>query len=82
MQMIYNSPSYCVFEFKEGVDACHTGFEIMDKTSRREFYLGGTLAEHFRDEVIELISDEPSIEQVDAFLSSFGGLMLQPLVLH
>jgi hypothetical protein len=32
--------------------------------------------------VTQLISTEPSIEEVDDFLSGFEGLMQQPLVLH
>lgn len=81
MNMIYNSPSYCVVEFKDVED--HVGgFEIMDKLGRREIYLGGDLAKHFRDDVQQLIESEPSIEEVDDFLSRFDGLMQHPLVLH
>jgi len=81
MQMIYNSPNYCVVEFKDD-DGSYGGFEIMDKTARREIYIGGALATHFRENVSELIAGEPSIEEVDEFLSRFGGLMQQPLTLH
>ncbi len=76
MNMIYNSPNYCVVEFKSG------GYEIMDKTAKREIFLGGALAEKFRFDVTQLIATEPSIEEVDDFLSNFEGLMQQPLVLH
>lgn len=81
MNMIYNSPSYCVVEFKDP-EGLVGGFEIMDKLGKREIYLGGDLARHFRDGVQELIQSEPSIEQVDEFLSRFEGLMQHPLVLH
>jgi Protein of unknown function (DUF3567) len=81
MQMIYNSPNYCVVEFKDA--GGHAGgYEIMDKASRRELFLGGVLAEKFRVNVAELIESEPSIEEVDDFLGSFEGLMQQPLTLH
>ena len=86
MNMIYNSPNYCVVEFKG--DATRNaprftgGFEIMDKLSRREIFLDGDLAEKFRENVQELIENEPSIEEVDEFLRQFEGLMQQPLVLH
>jgi G3E family GTPase len=42
MNMIYNSPNYCVVEFKspEG-ESFSGGYEIMDKTARREIFLGG-----------------------------------------
>lgn len=83
MNMIYNSPNYCVVEFKsaEG-EAFSGGYEIMDKTAKREIFLGGALAEKFRFDVTQLIATEPSIEEVDDFLSNFEGLMQQPLVLH
>lgn len=53
----------------------HDGFEIMDKSSRRELFLGGTLARRFRDDVADLIAQEPSVEEVDDFLRQFEGLM-------
>jgi hypothetical protein len=81
MQMIYNSPNYCVVEFKDA-EGHAGGYEIMDKSSRRELFLGGILAETFRVNVAELIQGEPSIEEVDDFLGSFEGLMQQPLTLH
>jgi Protein of unknown function (DUF3567) len=74
MQMIYNSPNYCVVEFKDA-EGHAGGYEIMDKSSRRELFLGGILAETFRVNVAELIQGEPSIEEVE-------GLMQQPLTLH
>jgi hypothetical protein len=98
MNMIYNSPNYCVVEFKsdDGGDAVRAdearasvgrpgfagGFEIMDKLGRREMFLDGALAERFRDNVQQLIETEPTTEEVDDFLSQFDGLMQQPLVLH
>lgn len=81
MQMIYNSPNYCVVEFKDA-EGHAGGYEIMDKSSRRELFIGGILAEKFRVNVAELIEGEPSIEEVDDFLGSFEGLMQQPLSLH
>ena len=86
MNMIYNSPNYCVVEFKSDAPRDETrfagGFEIMDKLGRREIFLEGDLAERFRENVQELIENEPSIEEVDDFLRQFEGLMQQPLVLH
>jgi len=81
MNMIYNSPSYCVVEFRDAGGELG-GYEILDKLGRREIYLGGEMAEHFRDGVQQLIESEPSIEEVDAFLSGFEGLMQTPVVLH
>jgi len=81
MQMIYNSPNYCVVEFTDA-EGSHGGFEIMDKSARREIFLGGALASRFRDQVNVLIAGEPSTEEVDDYLSQFQGLMQQPLTLH
>jgi hypothetical protein len=81
MNMIYNSPNYCVVEFRE-MDGHFGGFEIMDKSSRREIFIDGSLAQQFRAHVQQLIASEPSIEEVDDFLSQFDGMMHQPLTLH
>jgi hypothetical protein len=81
MNMIYNSPTYCVVEFRAD-DGQLAGFEIMDKATRREIYLDGTLAMTFRETVRGLIAQEPSIEEIDDFLSGFDGMMHQPLTLH
>lgn len=85
MNMIYNSPHFCVVEFSGFGDAGQHpagGFEIMDKTLRREIFLGGREAERFRASVQELIANEPSPEDIDEFLTGYVGLMTQPLVLH
>ncbi len=81
MNMIYNSSSFCVVEFKDP-EGLVGGFEIMDKLGRREIYIGGDLAQHFRSGVQELIRSEPSEEEVDDFLRRFEGLMHNPLVMH
>ena len=82
MNMIYNSSNYCVVEFHDPDGGDVGGFEIMDKLGRKEIYLGGDLAEQFRNGVQELIESEPSEEQVDDFLRRFVGLLQHPLVLH
>lgn len=82
MLMIYNSPHYCVFEFKDEAEGGRGGFEIMDKSARREIFIDGTLALRFRENVAELIAEGPTVERIDAFLSRFDGLMQQPVTLH
>ncbi len=83
MNMIYNSPNFCIVEFKsDEPEAFPGGYEIMDKACKREIFLGGAMAEKFRHDVTMLIAGEPSIEEVDDFLAGFQGLMQQPLVLH
>ncbi|MCP5265787.1 MAG: DUF3567 domain-containing protein [Burkholderiaceae bacterium] len=81
MHMIYDSPSYCVVEFRDP-EGLVGGFEIMDKTSRREVFLGGALARRFREDVDALVSTEPTIDEIDAFLAGFGPFMVQPMSVH
>jgi len=96
MNMIYNSPNYCVVEFAgvlahapeqavieiAGGHAFMGGYEIMDKHSRREIFIDGSLAVHFREQVSQLIETEPTMEEVDEFLGGFSPLMQQPVVMH
>jgi hypothetical protein len=85
MNLIYNSEQYSVVEF--GADQNreslrYGGYEIMDKSGRREIFIGGALAEAFRKDVEDLIATEPTIEDVDSFLGKYDALMSQPMVLH
>jgi hypothetical protein len=85
MNTIYNSPHFCVVEFsprEADENRAAAGFEIMDKHMRREIFLGGEDAEQFRASVQKLISGEPSMDDVDEFLSGYTGLMTMPLTLH
>lgn len=84
MNMIYNSPHFCVVEFSGYGIGPHEagGFEIMDKSLRREIFIGGADAEKFRASVAALIEREPSLDEVDEFLHGYTGLMTQPLTLH
>lgn len=96
MNMIYNSPNYCVVEFGQfiardrGAEPAGAGagkhfgggFEIMDKTAKREIFLEGKMADVFRKDVATLIDSEPSLEEIDEFLSRFDAMMQQPLSLH
>ncbi|HEU0200851.1 MAG TPA: DUF3567 domain-containing protein [Burkholderiaceae bacterium] len=85
MNMIYNSPHYCIVEFTGfDDDGKHPagGYEIVDKSLRREIFLGGKDAETFRATVQALIEREPSLDEVDEFLGTYTGLMNQPVILH
>lgn len=86
MHMIYNSPNFCVFEFRADSGPEQRpftgGFEIMDKTSRREIFIDGAVAARFRADVQHLIASEPTVEEVDAFLSQYQSMMQQPMSLH
>jgi hypothetical protein len=81
MQMIYNSPVYCVMEIA-GFDGAPRGVEILGKLARREIYLEGPLAEAFRSGVAQIVSGSPTVEALDHFISQYEGLMQQPLALH
>ena len=85
MNIIYNSDQYSVVEF--GAQTDHEvlrfgGYEITDKSVRRECFIGGIQAETFRHDVQELISNEPSIEEIDEFLAKFDYYMGQAVLLH
>ena len=85
MQTIYNSPLFCVVEFTDfGTEGQHPagGFEIMDKTLRREIFLGGRDAEQFRTSVQQLIASRPSAQDLDDFLAAYSGVMTTPLARH
>ncbi|HEU4622012.1 MAG TPA: DUF3567 domain-containing protein [Burkholderiaceae bacterium] len=95
MNMIYNSPNYCVVEFAAPDEsdtrssaeaqvqaAFNGGYEIVDKMGRREIFLDGLLAESFRERVNALIENEPTMEDIDDFLGGFTALMQQPVTLH
>ena len=58
------------------------GYEIVDKNLKREIFLGGELAEHFREDVKRLIASEPTVEEVDDFLGKFDTVMTQPVTMH
>lgn len=85
MQMIYNSPNYCVVEFAPQAEhgtMLSGGFEIVDKHAQREIFIDGSMAARFREHVQRLIQEQPSLEEVDEFLGQFDSLMNQPVVLH
>lgn len=85
MNLIYNSEQYSVVEF--GADDKREalrfgGYEIMDKSGRREIFIGGALAKSFREEVETLIATEPTVEEIDGYLAKYDALMRQPMILH
>lgn len=85
MEMIYNSPHYCVVEFTDVGPIGTTdngGYEIMDKTLRREIFLSGHDAETFRNTVQSLIEQEPTVDEFEEFLASYSERMHTPLTLH
>jgi hypothetical protein len=89
MLMLYNSENFAVVQFDleraEGESAAapaRGGYEIVDKSSRKEIFLEGVLAEHFKAGVQALMETQPSEEELDEYIGRFGALAQQPLVLH
>jgi hypothetical protein len=85
MNLIYNSEQYSVVEFgaDRSLDALRFGgYEIVDKGGKREIFIAGILAQHFRRDVNELIAGEPTMAEIDEFLGSYDALMSQPVLLH
>ncbi|KAB8043099.1 BTH_I0359 family protein [Janthinobacterium aquaticum] len=85
MNLIYNSEQYSVVEFGADRDLealRFGGYEIVDKSGKRETFIAGELAQNFRRDVSELIASEPSMEEIDEFLGNYDTLMSQPVLLH
>lgn len=95
MHMLYNSDSYVVvrFDLSSAEDATGAtagatgqgqrgGFEIVDKFARKEIFIQGELAQSFQDGVQALIQNDPSEEEMDAFIARYAELMQTPLVMH
>lgn len=96
MHMLYNSDSYVVvrFDVPSGEGEAGTtgvpaeegtgrgGYEIVDKFARKEIFIQGALAQSFQEGVQALIEDDPSEEDVDAFIARYTELMQTPLVMH
>ena len=88
MQMLYNSENFAVVQFDvpgadaEGGSLNRGGYEIVDKSARKEIFIEGALAESFKIGVQALIDTSPSEEELDDYIGRFSSLMQQPLVLH
>lgn len=85
MNLIYDSEQYSVVEFNSDseLEALHFGgYEITDKSGRREIFIGGSWAETFRQHVEQLAAGGPTIEDIDAFLAGYDEVMQQPVVIH
>lgn len=96
MQMLYNSDNYAVVQFEVevptsvprlglvhvGETLTRGGYEIVDKQARREIFIEGALAEHFKQGVQDLISGTPNEDDIDEYISGFTVLTQQPVVLH
>lgn len=88
MHMLYHSDSYVVVQFDVPSDGASEGtlsrggYEIVDRHARREIFLEGLLAEHFKLGVQALVDSNPTEEDFDEFISRYGALAQQPVTLH
>ncbi len=85
MQMMYNSPNYCVVAFPAQEDSfalAEGGYEIVAKNLKRGLFIHGPMAAHFQKNVQKLVKQQPGFDEMDAFLGQFDDWMTHPLVLH
>jgi hypothetical protein len=88
MQMLYQSDNFVVVQFDvppadtAAGPLARGGYEIVDKSARREIFLEGLLAERFKQGVQNLVDTNPTEEAFDEFIGSFSGLAQQPLTMH
>jgi hypothetical protein len=82
MQVIINSPHYCVLELMSDAEGHSVGIEIVDKSTRKEMFLVGNAADHFKLEMEKLAATDPSEEDVEAFLDNYRPWMHQSVMIH
>jgi Protein of unknown function (DUF3567) len=89
MQMLYNSDSFVVVQVDVPAVAgdapmpARGGYEIVDKTARKEIFIEGALAASFKQGVDALVEQgAPTEEALDDYISGFAVLAQQPLLLH
>ncbi len=82
MELLYNSEAFVVMQFTLAGEAASSGFEIVDKSARKEIYLQGAVAESFQRGVQALVQQGPSEESLDAYIAGFTVMAQQPVVLH
>lgn len=90
MQMVYNSENFVIVQFEVPADEQSTGegaltrggYEIVDKSARKEIFIEGAMAASFKKGVEALIETSPSEDELDDYIARFSALMQQPVVLH
>ena len=58
------------------------GYEIVDKFARKGVFLGGAVAQSFRQGVEALSGRSPTTDEIDDYIAGFTVLARQPVVLH
>ena len=100
MQTLYNSDSFVVVSFdipasddnpapdNTLVRLQRGGFEIVDKQARKEIFIEGALAEHFKHGVQALVAGQPQGDAdalhalIDDYIAGYTALAQQPVLLH
>jgi hypothetical protein len=77
MNVVFSSPYYQVFEYPE-LDA----IELVDKVRATGALIQGDMAAGFRASLLDLSTQEPSAEDVDALIGGYDALMQQPQNYH
>jgi hypothetical protein len=65
-----------------GMPWARGGYEIVDKLARKEIFLEGAMADHFREGVQALIHSGGSEDEMDDYMDRYTALAQQPVVLH
>ncbi len=95
MQTLYNSDSFVVVAFNipagdssAPANLQRGGFEIVDKQARKEIFIEGALAEHFKLGVQALVAGQTPDDahglhaRIDDFIAGYTALAQQPVLLH
>lgn len=88
MLMLYNSDNFAVVQFDMDRDAASPavpacgGYEIVDKFARKDIFLEGFAAQHFKAAIDALVETQPTEEALDELIARYALLAQQPLVQH
>ena len=82
MQMMIDSPYYCVVDLVLQEGEPSAGIEIVDKNNQRELFLRGEAADAFRAQVEYLAIQEPDVDELEAFIQDYKPWMQTSVSLH
>lgn len=82
MQMMIDSPYYCVVDLVLQEGQPSAGIEIVDKNRQRELFLQGKAADLFREQVQYLAVQEPDVDDLEAFIQAYKPWMQTSVSLH
>lgn len=77
MNVVFSSPSYQVLEYPE-----QDAIELVDKVRATGMLIQGAMAAGFRASLLDLSTQEPSVEDVDDLIGSYDALMHLPQLYH